>query len=179
MFAVILLGAWKMFSLFAELNLGEWLTIFSHLLYTFARVLVAVVVGTLLMIPIGVAIGLNPKFSRVLQPVAQVAASFPAPMLFPLVILALSGAGVGIEFGAVVLMMLGTQWYILFNVIAGAMANSAGPAGSCPCLAADAMANMEAVDIARNISLVSHRLGHGDRRRMECQHRCGVCSLRR
>ncbi|MGA9406542.1 MAG: ABC transporter permease subunit [Bacteroidota bacterium] len=122
MFSVILLGAWKMFSLFAELNLGEWLSIFSHLIYTFARVLVAVVVGTLLMIPIGVAIGLNPKLSRVLQPVAQVAASFPAPMLFPLVILALSGAGVGIEFGAVVLMMLGTQWYILFNVIAGAMA---------------------------------------------------------
>ncbi|MGA7159810.1 MAG: ABC transporter permease subunit [Bacteroidota bacterium] len=121
MFAVILLGAWKMFSLFAELNLEEWLTIFSHLLFTFGRVLVAVVVGTLLMIPIGVAIGLNPKLSRVLQPVAQVAASFPAPMLFPLVILALSGAGVGIEYGAIVLMMLGTQWYILFNVIAGAM----------------------------------------------------------
>ena len=122
MFAVILLGAWKMFSLFAELNFAEWLTIFSRLLYTFIRVFVAVVIGTVFMIPIGVAIGLNPKLSRVLQPVAQVAASFPAPMLFPLVILALSGAGIGIEVGAVVLMLLGTQWYILFNVIAGAMA---------------------------------------------------------
>ncbi len=119
---IVIFGAWKMFTLFAELNLTEWFTIFSRLLFTFSRVLVAVVLGTLLMIPIGVAIGLNPKLSRILQPVTQVAASFPAPMLFPLVILALSGAGIGIEVGAVVLMMLGTQWYILFNVIAGAMA---------------------------------------------------------
>ena len=119
---IVIFGAWKMFTLFAELNLTEWFTIFTHLLFTFSRVLVAVVLGTLLMIPIGVAIGLNPKLSRILQPVTQVAASFPAPMLFPLVILALSGAGIGIEVGAVVLMMLGTQWYILFNVIAGAMA---------------------------------------------------------
>jgi NitT/TauT family transport system permease protein len=119
---VVLIGAWKLFALFAELNLGDWFIIFSRLAFTFARVLVAVVLGTVMMIPIGVAIGLNPRLSRMLQPVAQVAASFPAPMLFPLVILLLSGAGIGIEIGAVVLMILGTQWYILFNVIAGAMA---------------------------------------------------------
>ncbi|HTR81512.1 MAG TPA: ABC transporter permease subunit [Bacteroidota bacterium] len=118
---VMLFGAWKLFSLFGEMNVGDWVTIFVRLLLTFARVLVAVVLGTLFMVPIGVAIGLNPKLSRILQPVAQVAASFPAPMLFPLVILLLSGAGIGIEAGAVVLMILGTQWYILFNVIAGAM----------------------------------------------------------
>jgi NitT/TauT family transport system permease protein len=119
---VILLGAWKVLTLLFVINGSEWISIFLHLLFTFARVLAAVVLGTLLMIPIGVAIGLNPKLSRVLQPVVQVCASFPAPMLFPLVILVLSGAGIGIEVGAVVLMLLGTQWYILFNVIAGAMA---------------------------------------------------------
>jgi len=121
MLAAVVLGAWKMFGLFAEVGAAEWLTIFLHLLFTFIRVFVAVVVGTALMVPAGVAIGLNPKLSRILQPVAQVAASFPAPMLFPLVIIVLSGAGIGIEVGAVVLMLLGTQWYILFNVIAGAM----------------------------------------------------------
>lgn len=119
---VILFGAWKLLTLLFVINGSEWLSIFLHLLFTFARVLAAVVLGTLVMIPIGVAIGLNPKLTRVLQPVVQVCASFPAPMLFPLVILVLSGAGIGIELGAVVLMLLGTQWYILFNVIAGAMA---------------------------------------------------------
>ncbi|HTY11890.1 MAG TPA: ABC transporter permease subunit [Bacteroidota bacterium] len=121
MLAAVILGSWKMFGLFAEVAAAEWLTIFLRLLFTFIRVFVAVVVGTALMVPAGVAIGLNPKLSRILQPVAQVAASFPAPMLFPLVIMVLSGAGIGIEIGAVVLMLLGTQWYILFNVIAGAM----------------------------------------------------------
>ncbi len=89
---------------------------------TFARVAAAVALGTMIMIPLGVAIGMHPRLSRLLEPVVQVAASFPAPMLFPLVILGLSGAGIGIGTGAVVLMMLGTQWYILFNVVAGAMA---------------------------------------------------------
>lgn len=120
--ALIVAGALKLLFLLTTVDGAEWLTIVGRLGLTFVRVAVAVVLGTLIMIPLGVAIGLNPKLSRVLQPMVQVAASFPAPMLFPLVILALSGAGVGIEVGAVVLMMLGTQWYILFNVIAGAMA---------------------------------------------------------
>ncbi len=118
---LVLAGAVKFLALLGSVDLNAWMRIFGELGLTFARVLAAVVLGTFLMIPLGVAIGMNPKLSRVLQPVVQVAASFPAPMLFPLVILVLSGAGVGIGFGAVVLMMLGTQWYILFNVVAGAM----------------------------------------------------------
>ena len=78
--------------------------------------------GTLWALPAGLAIGLSPKLSRIVQPIVQVAASFPAPMLFPLVIAVLSMAGVSLNFGTIVLMLLGTQWYILFNVIAGAMA---------------------------------------------------------
>jgi NitT/TauT family transport system permease protein len=120
--ALLIAGALKLLSLLASVDRTEWLTIAARLGLTFIRVGVAVALGTLIMIPLGVAIGLHPKLSRVLQPVVQVAASFPAPMLFPLVILALSGVGVGIEVGAVFLMMLGTQWYILFNVVAGAMA---------------------------------------------------------
>jgi NitT/TauT family transport system permease protein len=120
--ALVAAGSFKLLFLLTTVDGAEWLTIVGRLGLTFIRVAVAVVLGTLIMIPLGVAVGLNPKVSRMLQPIVQVAASFPAPMLFPLVILALSGAGVGIEVGAVVLMMLGTQWYILFNVIAGAMA---------------------------------------------------------
>ena len=73
-------------------------------------------------LPAGLAIGLSPRLSRTLQPVVQVVASFPAPMLFPLVVGALDAAGVRLGWGSIVLMLLGTQWYILFNVIAGASA---------------------------------------------------------
>ncbi|HSC21836.1 MAG TPA: ABC transporter permease subunit, partial [Solirubrobacterales bacterium] len=83
--------------------------------------LVALVLGAAWTIPVGVAIGLSPRLSRLAQPLAQIAASVPATALFPVVLLALTRAGA--TFAApVVLMLLGTQWYILFNVIAGAMA---------------------------------------------------------
>jgi NitT/TauT family transport system permease protein len=88
---------------------------------TFLRTSLAVVLGTLWTVPAGIYIGTHPKASRVLQPLVQVAASFPAPMLFPLVLLVLAKLDIGLGLGSVALMMLGTQWYILFNVTAGAM----------------------------------------------------------
>ena len=87
-----------------------------------ARVLVTTVLGTLWAVPAGLAIGLSDRLSRLFQPIVQVAASFPAPMLFPVVIAILTRSGIGLDYGSVVLMLLGTQWYVLFNVIAGAMA---------------------------------------------------------
>lgn len=70
----------------------------------------------------GVAIGLGPRFARFAQPLVQIAASFPANMVFPFITLFYLNYHISIEIGAVPLMMLGTQWYILFNVIAGALA---------------------------------------------------------
>jgi len=69
-----------------------------------------------------VAIGLNPRLARIAQPLAQIAASVPATALFPIVLLLLIQVGGGLGLGSIVLLLLGTQWYILFNVIAGAMA---------------------------------------------------------
>ena len=89
---------------------------------TLGRVLLSTFIGTLWALPAGLAIGLSSRLSRLLQPVVQIAASFPAPMLFPLVVAALQWAGVSLGWGSILLMLLGTQWYILFNVIAGAMA---------------------------------------------------------
>ncbi len=89
---------------------------------TFLRVLIALVLGSAWTIPVGVAIGFSPKLARVAQPLAQIAASVPATALFPVVLLALVSVGGGLTVGSVLLMLLGTQWYILFNVIAGAMA---------------------------------------------------------
>ncbi len=89
---------------------------------TFLRVNLALLIGALWTIPAGVAIGFNPKLARIAQPLAQIAASIPATALFPVVLLLLIQVGGGLGVGSIVLLLLGTQWYILFNVIAGAMA---------------------------------------------------------
>ena len=91
-------------------------------LVTFGRVIVLVIVATLIWVPIGVWIGLNPKVSRLAQPLVQVLASFPANFLFPMATAVLVATGISLNWGGIVLMSLGAQWYILFNVIAGASA---------------------------------------------------------
>jgi NitT/TauT family transport system permease protein len=92
------------------------------LVATFLRVTVALVIGAAWTIPVGVAIGFSPRLARIAQPLAQIAASVPATALFPVVLLLLIRVGGGLGLGSIVLLLLGTQWYILFNVIAGAMA---------------------------------------------------------
>jgi NitT/TauT family transport system permease protein len=99
---------------FHELGIG--------LLATFLRVNLTLVLGALWTIPVGVAIGFNPRLARIAQPLAQIAASVPATALFPVVLLVLIRLGGGLGVGSIVLLLLGTQWYILFNVIAGAIA---------------------------------------------------------
>ena len=89
---------------------------------TFLRVNLTLILGALWTIPVGVAIGFNPRLARIAQPLAQIAASVPATALFPVVLLVLIRLGGGLGVGSIVLLLLGTQWYILFNVIAGAMA---------------------------------------------------------
>jgi NitT/TauT family transport system permease protein len=89
---------------------------------TFLRVNAALLLGALWTIPVGVAIGFSPRLARIAQPLAQIAASVPATALFPVVLLVLIRLGGGLGLGSIVLLLLGTQWYILFNVIAGAMA---------------------------------------------------------
>jgi len=89
---------------------------------TFLRIELTLVLAALWTIPVGVFIGLRPKLSAIAQPMAQIAASVPAPALFPIVLLLLIRIGGGLGIASIVLLLLGTQWYILFNVIAGASA---------------------------------------------------------
>jgi NitT/TauT family transport system permease protein len=89
---------------------------------TFLRVNATLLIGAAWTIPAGVAIGFSPRLARVAQPLAQIAASVPATALFPVILLVLIRLGGGLGIGSIVLLLLGTQWYILFNVIAGAMA---------------------------------------------------------
>jgi NitT/TauT family transport system permease protein len=104
------------------LDRGEFHALGLGLGATFLRVNAALLLGALWTIPVGVAIGFSPRLARIAQPLAQIAASVPATALFPVVLLILIRLGGGLGVGSIVLLLLGTQWYILFNVIAGAMA---------------------------------------------------------
>jgi NitT/TauT family transport system permease protein len=88
---------------------------------TFLRVNAALLISAAWTIPVGVAIGLNPRIARMVQPIAQIMASVPATAFFPVLLMGLVRIGGGLGIGSILLMLLGTQWYILFNVIAGAM----------------------------------------------------------
>jgi NitT/TauT family transport system permease protein len=124
--AVILLGIayafTKMSLLLLSVSGDELRSILWGAGATFLRVELTLVLAGLWTIPVGVMVGLNPKLSAIAQPLAQIAASVPATALFPIILLVLIHAGGGLGIGSIVLLLLGTQWYILFNVIAGAIA---------------------------------------------------------
>jgi NitT/TauT family transport system permease protein len=105
---------------------SQGLSVFGTAFYfgflTFLRVVVVVTVASLIWVPVGVWIGFNPRVAQFMQPIVQVLASFPANFVFPFAIVIFLDIGLSLNFGAIVLMALGTQWYVLFNVIAGASA---------------------------------------------------------
>ncbi len=120
--AAVSYAAFQALLLLRPLAAPEYLHIAHGALATFLRVNLALALAAGWTIPVGVAIGSNPRLARLAQPLAQIAASVPATALFPVLLLALVRLGGGIGIGSIALMLLGTQWYILFNVIAGAMA---------------------------------------------------------
>lgn len=124
--AVTALLAWgvvaMLFHISRDVGLAEFATAAGLGAVTFARVLILLVLGTLVWTPIGVWIGVNPRVTRIAQPIVQVLASFPANFLFPFAALVLLSTGISLNWGGILLMSLGAQWYILFNVIAGAAA---------------------------------------------------------
>lgn len=115
-------SGWKAMGMVGNLSVDTWVMLATSAAATFGRVVVALSLSLLWTVPAGVAIGRNPKLSSMLQPIVQIAASVPATALFPFVLLFIARLGGGLEIGSVGLMMLGTMWYVLFNVIAGAQA---------------------------------------------------------
>jgi NitT/TauT family transport system permease protein len=89
---------------------------------TFARVVVVVVVASIIWVPIGVMIGMNPRLARLAQPLVQILASFPSNLTFPFLVVAFIALHLSLDLGSILLMAIGAQWYILFNAIAGAIA---------------------------------------------------------
>lgn len=108
--------------LLRQVHLDQFASILKGALATFLRVNLSLLLAAAWTIPAGVAIGFHPRLARIAQPLAQIAASVPATALFPVLLLALIKVGGGMGIGSIALMLLGTQWYILFNVIAGAIA---------------------------------------------------------
>ncbi len=122
--AVIFAGCWAAAQTVVMLKTITWpdlRLLLEGAAATFLRVNAALLISAAWTIPVGVAIGLNPRLARIVQPLAQIMASVPATAVFPILLIGLVKIGGGLGIGSIALMLLGTQWYILFNVIAGAM----------------------------------------------------------
>jgi NitT/TauT family transport system permease protein len=106
----------------ATLGWSDVLSAIGDGFITLARVIVLIALATLIWVPIGVWIGLRPKLAERIQPLAQFLAAFPANLAFPVFVVIIVRYGLNANVWLSPLMILGTQWYILFNVIAGASA---------------------------------------------------------
>jgi NitT/TauT family transport system permease protein len=106
--------------LLATLPIETWGRILVSTLASGARVFAAMFIGLLWTVPVGVAIGTNPRLAAILTPIVQILAAIPATALFPILVLFMVKLPLGLDGAAILLMLLGTQWYLLFNIIAGA-----------------------------------------------------------
>lgn len=115
-------GSYRLILALFALPLDQWRMISLGLLATWVRVILALAIAMLWTIPLGVVIGTNRRLAAFLQPLVQIIASVPATALFPAFLLILLQLPAGLNLAAVLLMLMGTQWYLLFNIIAGATA---------------------------------------------------------
>jgi NitT/TauT family transport system permease protein len=121
--AIVIYGAWKaLYYVHVHTGLGAFGPAFVDGAATFGRVVALLIISSVIWVPVGVWIGMNPRVSRLAQPIVQVLASFPANFLFPFATAIFVAWHISLNFGGILLMALGAQWYILFNVIAGASA---------------------------------------------------------
>jgi NitT/TauT family transport system permease protein len=121
--AMVAFGLWHVLRiLIAGTSLDELLPLIGLALLTMLRVFVLIALASLVWVPIGIWIGMRPRAVEIVQPVAQFLAAFPANLLFPLAIYGIVTWQLNPDVWLSPLMILGTQWYILFNVIAGASA---------------------------------------------------------
>lgn len=120
--AVFAGSAWYALHFLTAFDASEWLRVFGLGAVTLVRVLVVTALAMLVWVPVGVAIGLSPKWTARVQPVVQFLAAIPVNLVFPLAVYAIVHLRLNHEIWLSPLIVLGAQWYILFNVIAGASA---------------------------------------------------------
>ena len=115
-------GAYHAGLMLLTVPLAQWASIAGGVAATLVRVLVALLIAVAWTVPLGVVIGTSARLAAWLQPLVQIVASVPATALFPVFLLLVIGLPGGLNLAAVLLMLMGTQWYLLFNIIAGASA---------------------------------------------------------
>jgi NitT/TauT family transport system permease protein len=116
------IGLFYLIKLIKPVSSDEWLHLMKMAGLTFSRVLSCLVIGLLVMVPLGLGIGLSPRLSKRLQPILQITASFPATLLFPAIIWLMHSLNTSLEITSLALMLTGTVWYLLFNILAGTKA---------------------------------------------------------
>ena len=140
-------------------------------LATGARVIVLLVFSTLVWTPMGVAIGFSPKLARISQPIVQILASFPANFLFPFATLGFIKLGISLNWGSMLLMALGAQWYLLFNVIGGAQTIPNDLREMAASIGLRRSREWKTLIGPGIFGIVGHRRHHRFGRRLERQHR--------
>ena len=167
-------AAWRIYALFRRtpISAGAMLaTAFGLGFITLVRVMVLIALASVVWTPIGIYVGLRPKLTAIVQPVAQFLAAFPNNLLFPLVVSLIVFWNASPDIWLSPLIILGTQWYILFNVIAGASHHAAGIARCRREFRRPWLAVVEKGRAARGVSLLCHRRHHRLGRRLERQRR--------
>jgi NitT/TauT family transport system permease protein len=119
---IVCFASFRALALLRLIHGGEFVELLKGAGATFFRVNLSLLIASAWTIPVGVAIGFHPRLAKIAQPLAQIAASYPATAIFPILLIGLVRIGGGLGIASIALMLLGTQWYILFNVIAGATA---------------------------------------------------------
>ena len=119
--AFIVYGSFKLLWVLRTIPVQTWIWLVRDMLWTFLRVVFALLISTIWAVPFGIWLGTSPARIRIGQPIIQILASFPAPMLYPLALGVLFSFGISFDWAAMFLMLLGVQWYVLFNVLAGAL----------------------------------------------------------
>src|SRR5690606_33926018 len=102
-----------------EISFVEFLEVLYLGFVTTIKVTILIIISSIIWVPVGVWVGLRPKWSHAIQPIAQILAAFPANLLYPLLFMLITTYHLNVDIWSAPLMILGTQWYILFNVIAG------------------------------------------------------------
>ena len=170
--SVALWGAAQAAMMLRTVNWADLKLLLEGAAATFSRVNAALLISALWTVPVGVAIGFNPKLSRIVQPLAQVLASVPATAFFPILLMGLVRIGGGLGIGSIVLMLPGNAVVHFVQCDCGRDVDTFRFEGGRVALPIHALAAMDEIDFARNFSVFDYGHGDGFWRRLEC---FGLC----